>query len=295
MDPFSKFLDNLLQFGLEYFGRFYGLYRGTVQSNKDPDNQGRIKVVVPSIGDHEIGDWAYPVMIHGGKDPDDDAKKYGEFWPPEEGDGVWVAFENGDPSIPIYMGGWYAKDELYEDFQAESEKSPTARGWRTKGGHKIVLDDKDGEQVLTVSWTNGEDESKLQIDSDSTVILDVKGKHILHLKEDELEIKLSEGAGVKVVGKDANAVTTLGDGKVHATIADHLETFWNNKVVPALDRWNQHVHPLPQFVAPLIPASPSPCLPGGPPAPPSEKPVVPVTHPQYDPKITSGKLVFPDG
>jgi hypothetical protein len=291
----EKFLDILIQFGLEFFGKFYGFYRGVVTTNKDPDGQGRIKVIVPSIGDHEIGDWAYPVTQYAGVDPDDASKKYGSFWPPEEGDGVWVAFENGNPSIPIYLGGWYARDELPLEFAADEDKSPTARGWRTKGGHRIVLDDKDGEQMITVEWSDGSNQSRLFIDKDSSVLLDVKGKHKLHLKDDELTVQLGEGAAMRVSGHDSSTLTTLGDGAVHAAIADHLESFWNSKVVPALNRWNQHVHPLPQFVAPLIPGGPSPCLPGGPPAPPTEKPVVPVNHPRYDKKITSGKLIFPDG
>ena len=273
-DQFSRFMDNLLQFGLEYFGRFYGLYRGQVISNKDPDNQGRIKVTVPCIGDHEIGDWAYPVMIHAGKDPDDASKKYGEFWPPEEGDGVWVAFENGEPSIPLYLGGWYAREELYDDFVAEADQSPTARGWRTKGGHKIVLDDKAGEQTLTVSWTNGTDETKLFVNNDSTVLIDVKGKHSVHLKEDELEVRLSEGAAAKVVGKDSGATTTLGDGSVAAAIADHLQTFYN-QIKAKLDAFDAHIHPT--GVGP------------------SGTPQPTIVAPPWDTKINSNKLKFPDG
>lgn len=251
---FSNFLHNLRTFGLEYFGRFYGIYRGVCTVNKDPDNQGRIKVKVHTVfGDREISAWAYPVFRAAGN-------QYGEFWPPEEQDGVLVTFEFGNPRLPMYVGGWYAKDEMPTEFQLEPEgqtvKSPTARGWITKGGHQIVLQDKQGDEKITVKWAAGQDFSTLVIDKNG------------------IELKLSQGAGLKINGKDANAVTTLGDGAVKAAIADHLEQFYA-QIKGKLDAFDAHIHP--SSMGPT--GAPNPMI----------------QAPQWDSKINSSKLVFPDG
>ncbi len=269
---FAVFFDNLLRFGLEYFGRYYGMYRGLVTSNADDENRGRIKVKVPAVfGKEELTNWALPVFRSAGN-------QYGEFWPPEDGDGVLVVFENGDANYPMYVGGWYANDELSSDFHIEgsgkSAKPPTRRGWITKGGHKILLEDKDGEQSVLVSWTDGTDTSSLLIDKDATVKLNVKDKHFIHLKEDEIEIKLSEGAALKINGKDAGATTVLGDGKVKATIADHMEALYT-KLKSKFDAFDAHIHPTGMG-------------PSGPPNP-------MLMAPPWDAKINSTKLVFPDG
>jgi hypothetical protein len=71
--------------------RFPGIYRGTVVSSKDPLTKRRIKVTVPQVLGEEPTDWSWPM---------DSAGAY--FKPPEVGQGVWVMFEGGDPSFPIW-------------------------------------------------------------------------------------------------------------------------------------------------------------------------------------------------
>lgn len=41
--------------------RFYGIYRGFVYSSSDPENQGRVQLVVPQVLGSEVTEWAYPV------------------------------------------------------------------------------------------------------------------------------------------------------------------------------------------------------------------------------------------
>ena len=73
--------------------RFYGIYRGTVTSAKDPKNQKRIKATVPQILGQEPTDWMW-------------CKDYSaqSSVPPTVGQGVWVMFEGGDPSFPVWVG-----------------------------------------------------------------------------------------------------------------------------------------------------------------------------------------------
>lgn len=71
--------------------RFYGAYRGTVVSTKDPDKLRRIKVTVPQVLGEEATEWAWP----------QDSSTV-QSTPPAVGQGVWVSFEGGDPSFPIW-------------------------------------------------------------------------------------------------------------------------------------------------------------------------------------------------
>jgi hypothetical protein len=71
--------------------RFYGVYRGTVANSKDPNKKRRLKLRVPQVLGEESTDWAWPM---------DSSGVY--FRPPAVGQGVWVMFEGGDPSFPIW-------------------------------------------------------------------------------------------------------------------------------------------------------------------------------------------------
>jgi hypothetical protein len=41
--------------------KFYGIYRGKVYDSNDPDNLGRIQLIVPQVLGQSVTDWAYPV------------------------------------------------------------------------------------------------------------------------------------------------------------------------------------------------------------------------------------------
>lgn len=78
---------------------FFGLYRGNVYSNKDPLNQGRLRLRVPQVLADQITDWAWPVDTSAA-----------EFEVPSVGQGIWVAFEGGNPSFPVWVGT-FGKDK----------------------------------------------------------------------------------------------------------------------------------------------------------------------------------------
>ena len=73
--------------------RHYGVYRGVVQDNRDPQNQRRLRVSIPQTTGSEITDWAWPV------DPSSISPAV-----PVIGQGVWVSYIGGDPEYPIWMG-----------------------------------------------------------------------------------------------------------------------------------------------------------------------------------------------
>lgn len=85
--------------------QFFGKYRGTVENNLDPMQQGRVQVKVPAVlGDGRLS-WAMPCAPFAGP-------SVGFFALPPTGASVWVEFEGGDPDYPIWTGCFWGPGEV---------------------------------------------------------------------------------------------------------------------------------------------------------------------------------------
>lgn len=115
---------------------FFGKYRGTVDSVLEGDDLGIISVYVHDVfGDEQVVDRVRPCSPFAGS-------KHGLVAIPEPGDGVWVEFEAGKPSLPIWTGFWWADGEMPEP------KGKLVRSFITTKGHKLLLDDDKNEVQL---------------------------------------------------------------------------------------------------------------------------------------------------
>lgn len=74
--------------------RFYGVYRGVVADTRDPLNKNRIRLQVPQVLAGQITSWAWPIVSVANT----------AVFTPGIGDGVFVTFEGGDPSFPLWSG-----------------------------------------------------------------------------------------------------------------------------------------------------------------------------------------------
>ena len=109
--------------------RFFGKYRGLVQDVEDPENLGRVTAQVPEIYGEQDSPWALPAVPFAGNG-------HGLVLLPEVGDGVWLEFEAGDPSRPIWTGCWWGTGEIPDPGGTKT------RVLVTPSGHKFVLDDE---------------------------------------------------------------------------------------------------------------------------------------------------------
>ncbi|GHJ35075.1 phage baseplate assembly protein V [Streptomyces sp. TS71-3] len=159
--------------------RFLGKFRGRVADNNDPLHLGRLKVSVPDVLGDEQSTWALPCLPFTGP-------QAGHFAVPHEGSGVWVEFEQGDPSFPVWTGCWYgADDELPPDALKELNASTTTKPVviETIGKHKIIM-----------SHVPDVDGIRLQAASGAYVQIDDKG----------VTIGNSQGAVITLIGNEVN-------------------------------------------------------------------------------------------
>jgi uncharacterized protein involved in type VI secretion and phage assembly len=156
---------------------YFGKYRGMVTDNADQTNRGRLKVRVPAVlGTLEV--WAMPCVPYAGKG-------VGFYSLPEQDTGVWIEFEGGDPSYPIWTGCFWADDEVPDAGGA------TIKIWKT--------------EKLTLRIDDAADEMQLKTDSDSKLTL-------------ATDVKTESGGATQTVGS-AGVVSEQGSGKVEVTTA----------------------------------------------------------------------------
>jgi len=160
-------IEELLQQLIERLdNRYYGKYRGYVSNVTDPQKTGRIKAYVPRLlGEAETG-WAMPCSPYAGPDQ-------GLYAVPELGAGVWIEFEGGDLSHPIWSGCWWGKPEPTDINQPDSTAraappeseipkdylerliEPGVRMLKSASGHFILLDDRAQDPRVEICDQNG--------------------------------------------------------------------------------------------------------------------------------------------
>lgn len=167
--------------------RHFGKFRGYVHDVKDPENRGRIRAVVPRLlGEDTPTGWALPSAPYAGPDQ-------GFFTVPELGSGVWLEFEEGDLSRPVWSGMWWGaptEDDVGRADSTARTTAPPARqvpppgadsGWtpppatpetprhrrpsetpspkvrilKSASGHHIVLDDREGHERIEIHDSRG--------------------------------------------------------------------------------------------------------------------------------------------
>jgi len=143
--------------------RFYGKYRGSVTDVDDATL--RIKAKVPAVLGQQKSGWCMPCVPYAGAGA-------GMAFIPEVGAGVWIEFEGGDVSYPIWAGCYWRSGELPEDAK------PKVKAIVTKEGLKILLDDDSGK--IAISDKN-----------DNTITLDSDGVKIAHGDSKKIEITSS--------------------------------------------------------------------------------------------------------
>ena len=122
--------------------KVWGKYSGTVADNSDPQQMGRLQVRCDAILGSAVV-WAMPCVPYAGKGVGM------HFLPPKEA-GVWVEFEGGDVSRPIWTGCYWAKGDLPSQASSADIKlivTDKATVEIDDGAGEITISNQDGSSV----------------------------------------------------------------------------------------------------------------------------------------------------
>jgi hypothetical protein len=189
-------------------GRSFGKYRGFVVDNVDPEKLARLRLRVPSLLADQVTDWALPCLPFGG------LANQGLFLVPEVGAQVWVEFEGGDRSHPVWTGTfWQASGDVPTD-----KDEPTTRVLRTPKGHVLSFEDADDEEAVHIEHCTG---ATVDIDPQGTIALtdangaaltlDAENNRVVVADANGNTLTLDSG-GVSVEDASGNKIQTSASG-----------------------------------------------------------------------------------
>lgn len=147
--------------------RYFGKYRGIVREVDAPTM--RVRAHVPALGAADMG-WATACVPYAGPD-------VGFVMLPEVDSGVWIEFESGDLSYPIWVGCYWRAGEV------PAAASETVKAIVTKAG-TLTFDDDAGS--IAIEDANG---NTLVVDANGVLAQGSAGKIVV-----AATVKVNDGA-----------------------------------------------------------------------------------------------------
>jgi uncharacterized protein involved in type VI secretion and phage assembly len=171
-----------------------GVMIGIVTNNQDPDKLGRVKVKIPRLSGEDESNWARVASFMAGKER-------GGFFLPEVDDEVLVAFENGDINIPFIIGAlWNGVDKPPE---TNSDGKNDKRFIKSRSGHIIRLDDKDGSEKIE--------------------IIDKSEKNLITIDTKNNKITISSDKDIEILAKNGKVTIDAQDVEIKSSAATKVE------------------------------------------------------------------------
>lgn len=173
--------------------RVPGVVTAIVDDNKDPDKLGRVRLKFPWMGPDAVSHWARLAAPGAGKDT-------GMVWMPQVDDEVLVAFEYGDTSRPVVVGGlWNGTDTIPFSYDDDLDAGKvTYCGWTSRTGHKISIWESSSKS--SIEFVTANDEVKVLFDDkNKEVKIETTGKMVFDAKKD-VEIKAGGSMKLEATG-----------------------------------------------------------------------------------------------
>lgn len=177
--------------------KVYGIEYGVVSVRAT--DKGIIEVQLPRLPGQPVIPCRFTSMIAG--------KTRGFYWTPEPGDEVAVAFERGEQNRGVIIGCmWNEKDPSPKPTLTPDGEKPawteenTTRMIITNSGHKVVFNDKGGEEQIHIEDKSGK--RFLTFDT-------VNKKIIIEEQEGDMEIKVKAKIAIECDTFELKAKTEI--------------------------------------------------------------------------------------
>lgn len=229
-----------------YTDKLFGIYRGVVENNNDPDESGKCQIRI--VGIHPINKssdggvpteylpWAEAACpIFGG------ISQVGMFGVPCQGAHVFLFFEGGNRTQPRYFAtapgrpiepplstvGFYDPDEIYpkepggepdwykgKGFSGDGPEYTESFALIDKAGNRIEFDSTEGQEKVLIGVANG-----------ASIVFKADGSQETHLAKGTQ--KTYVGGKVEINGGGSN-ITITGE-EVKSTGGSYLSVLGNKK------------------------------------------------------------------
>jgi len=180
--------------------KYFGKYRGKVTDNRDPEQCGRVKLIVPSLLQGEEV-WAMPCVAYAGPE-------VGLVLIPPIGASVWVEFEEGILDSPIYSGCYWNKGEL----PTEARDNPAEIKLLKTAGIRLIWNDKKNAGGMTLEVVTPAVSTPLKITMDQAGLT-------LNFNKEQATIKMNSN-GIAILNQGQSIQITQGKVAING---NHLE------------------------------------------------------------------------
>lgn len=151
---------------------------GIVIDTNDPDQLGRVKVRFPwHSPEATTTPWIRVANLMSGDER-------GVYFVPEVDEMVFVDFDFGDPDMPFVRGGFYHANLKPGPKLFDSHNN--FKGFITKGGNHILIDDTDGKENIKIYNKESKNELVMSLDGGSHIHIKSNGK--IKMDADSIEM-----------------------------------------------------------------------------------------------------------
>jgi len=145
-------ITQIRKYGLEFTGRYYGIYMSIVLDNSEFSDRGKLTVKpVDATGTRATSLICFQKGLV--------SEGMGVHWVPRKGDVVWVEFRKGNPGKAYWTDSFYAKGEKKDTMGTDDIGFQFPDGSFVKNNHK--------DSILTIHHKQGWD-----------IVIDNEGVHV---------------------------------------------------------------------------------------------------------------------
>lgn len=190
--------------------RIYGVVLGVVTENYKKELPGMVQVQIP-VRDEEssIYRWAKTAQMYSGKE-------WGQYFQPEIGDQVLLAFEHGNIERPFIIGSVPRSNDKFIS-QSAKEQNEIKRIVSKHGNEISISDvkDSDGEKDRIQIQTSGKGQSISLLNDKKQIVIKA---------EEKLTIKVGDSVTVTMNGENGKVTIDAKQVTIHADNAIKCES-----------------------------------------------------------------------